>query len=121
MQRLKERCDGKKCYPCWQAKQGRIQMQYTHFERKSAAVSSVKLDGLRGHVSYRGQTEIPDESVDVDLYLQAIVPVMSLCPCSKEISEYGAHNQRSRFTILVKLDSSANLNIEERAIAYCRN
>ena len=56
---------------------------------------------------------MPDESVDVDLYLEAIVPVMSLCPCSKEISEYGAHNQRSHVTILVKVDPAANLNIEE--------
>jgi MptA/FolE2 family GTP cyclohydrolase len=31
------------------------------------------------------------------------VPVTSLCPCSKEISEYGAHNQRSRIEISAEL------------------
>jgi len=31
------------------------------------------------------------------------VPVKSLCPCSKEISDYGAHNQRSLVTIRVEL------------------
>jgi len=31
------------------------------------------------------------------------VPVKSLCPCSKEISDYGAHNQRSHVTIRAEL------------------
>ena len=33
------------------------------------------------------------------MWLKVVVPVTSLCPCSKEISEYGAHNQRSHVTI----------------------
>lgn len=103
----------KKMLPLLQAKQGRIQMQYTHFEKKSAPVSSVE-SWMDYEVRYRAEAkQMPDESVDVDLYLEAIVPVMSLCPCSKEISEYGAHNQRSHVTILVKVDPAANLNIEE--------
>ena len=39
------------------------------------------------------------DRVLTDLRLQAVVPVTSLCPCSKEISEYGAHNQRSHVTV----------------------
>jgi GTP cyclohydrolase IB len=31
--------------------------------------------------------------------MKVVVPVTSLCPCSKEISDYGAHNQRSHVTI----------------------
>ncbi len=39
----------------------------------------------------------------VDYYtLEVRVPVLSLCPCSKEISAYGAHNQRSIITITIK-------------------
>jgi GTP cyclohydrolase I len=38
--------------------------------------------------------------------------VKSLCPCSKEISEYGAHNQRSEVTVTVGLDGSAQLSVE---------
>ena len=34
---------------------------------------------------------------------EVVVPVKSLCPCSKEISDYGAHNQRSHVTIRVEL------------------
>ncbi|PKN72146.1 MAG: GTP cyclohydrolase I FolE2 [Candidatus Cloacimonetes bacterium HGW-Cloacimonetes-3] len=35
------------------------------------------------------------------LWIGVVVPVTTLCPCSKEISEYGAHNQRSAITIRV--------------------
>ena len=31
-----------------------------------------------------------------------VVPVTSLCPCSKKISDYGAHNQRSHVTLTVQ-------------------
>jgi GTP cyclohydrolase I len=41
----------------------------------------------------------------VELTLEVIAPVTSLCPCSKEISEYGAHNQRSHITINTRLRS----------------
>jgi GTP cyclohydrolase I len=40
-----------------------------------------------------------------------VVPVTSLCPCSKKISDYGAHNQRSHITIKVRL--SEHMWIEE--------
>jgi GTP cyclohydrolase I len=34
--------------------------------------------------------------------IKVVVPVTSLCPCSKEISDYGAHNQRSHVTVAVR-------------------
>ena len=37
------------------------------------------------------------------VFLTALVPVTSLCPCSKKISQYGAHNQRSHITMKVEL------------------
>lgn len=43
--------------------------------------------------------------------LKVMVPVTSLCPCSKEISQYGAHNQRSHVT--VSLVANADVAIEE--------
>ena len=40
---------------------------------------------------------------DVDFYMIEVkVPVLSLCPCSKEISCFGAHNQRSIFTLQIE-------------------
>ena len=34
-----------------------------------------------------------------ETWLKVVVPATSLCPCSKKISDYGAHNQRSHLTI----------------------
>ena len=34
--------------------------------------------------------------------LKVVVPVTSLCPCSKKISRYGAHNQRSHVTVNIR-------------------
>ncbi len=73
---------------------GRIELAFPFFIRKSAPVSGVaslldyeaRLTGTLHDGKYR-QT------------LAVAVPVTSLCPCSKEISEYGAHNQRSLITI----------------------
>jgi GTP cyclohydrolase I len=103
----------KKMLPLLQAKQGRMQMQYTHFVKKSAPISAVE-SWMDYEVTYLAEVkESLDQILEVDLYLKATVPVMSLCPCSKEISEYGAHNQRSHVTILVKLDADANLGVDE--------
>jgi GTP cyclohydrolase I len=38
------------------------------------------------------------------------VPVTSLCPCSREISNYGAHNQRSHLTLGVDLNADMSLD-----------
>ena len=103
----------KEMLPLLQAKQGRIQMCYTHFVKKIAPVSAVQ-SWMDYQVTYLAEAKQGvDEQIEVDLYLQAVVPVMSLCPCSKEISDYGAHNQRSHITMLVKLDSDAQLTVEE--------
>jgi GTP cyclohydrolase I len=48
-------------------------------------------------------TVVVDGSADhTELKLTVLAPVTSLCPCSKTISEYGAHNQRSHVTIEVQ-------------------
>jgi GTP cyclohydrolase I len=51
--------------------------------------------------------------------LTVVVPVTSLCPCSKNISDYGAHNQRSHVTISADLkeevDAESLIRIAEQA------
>jgi len=77
---------------------GHIEMSFPFFVMKKAPVSGVEslmnyeasLIGERRH----GRTE---------MWLKVIVPVTSLCPCSKKISAYGAHNQRSHITISARL------------------
>ncbi len=42
---------------------------------------------------------------DRDFVVTVIVPVTTLCPCSKAISRYGAHNQRSQVTFAVRFNT----------------
>lgn len=80
---------------------GHIEMKFPYFVNKTAPVSGVKslLDyqaSLIGEVKRGGAT---------DLWVKVVVPVTSLCPCSKKISAYGAHNQRSHVTIKARIAS----------------
>ena len=78
------------------AKSGHIEMTFPYFINKSAPVSRVK-SFMDYEVSFIG--EINDGTFSV--FIKIIVPVTSLCPCSREISERGAHNQRSHVTLSV--------------------
>lgn len=86
--------------------EGRIEMQFPFFIEKTAPISGVKslLDyevSLTGCVK-NGVTRVTTK---------VVVPVTSLCPCSKEISAYGAHNQRAHVTISVR--SAVPMSIED--------
>ena len=48
-----------------------------------------------------------------ELTLKVVVPVTSLCPCSKSISKYGAHNQRSHITIEAKATKGETIYLED--------
>jgi len=65
---------------------------------KRAPVSGVE-SLLDYKVRFRGEVR-HDEGYAFELSVTA--PVTSLCPCSKEISAYGAHNQRSHLTLTVR-------------------
>ncbi len=88
------------------AKAGRIEVSFPYFINKTAPVSGVQslMDyevGLTGEIK-NGALEIT---------LKVLVPVTSLCPCSKQISAYGAHNQRSHITVNAVLNG--DLLVEE--------
>ena len=51
---------------------------------------------------------------DTRVTVSVTAPVTSLCPCSKKISDYGAHNQRSHITIRAEL-RGASIALEELA------
>lgn len=76
---------------------GHIEMRFTYFITKSAPVSGVK-SLMDYEVTLVGQIKEGRHSMT----LKVVVPVTSLCPCSKEISQYGAHNQRSHVTVSVQ-------------------
>lgn len=89
------------------ADRGEIAVAFTYFIRKSAPVSGVQ--SLLDHEIVMRAVRDPHGAMYATL--QVCVPVTSLCPCSKEISDYGAHNQRSHVTIEVQLN--APMSIEE--------
>jgi len=78
------------------AKAGHIEMTFPYFINKSAPVSGVK-SLMDYQITFIG--DIDDGKFSINLKI--VVPVTSLCPCSKKISERGAHNQRSHVTITV--------------------
>jgi GTP cyclohydrolase I len=89
---------------------GRIEIAFPYFIRKSAPVS-----GVTSLLDYQARLTAEtraDGSTRVTLALTA--PVTSLCPCSKKISDYGAHNQRSHITITA--DIVGELSLEELAL-----
>jgi len=73
---------------------GTITMKFPYFVRKVAPVS-----GVASLLDYEVTLEADKNGASTDVFLTVVVPVTSLCPCSKKISEYGAHNQRSHITI----------------------
>ncbi len=91
------------------ATSGYIEARFPYFISKAAPVSGV--ESLLDHdVTLRAQVEAPGK---YRYTIKVVVPVTSLCPCSKEISEYGAHNQRSHITIEAELAAGATLSVED--------
>ncbi len=103
--------------PLLDAAEGRVQFTYTHFVKKAAPVSGVEsLMDYEVTWMSKGKKNATG-SIDVELHLRAVVPVMSLCPCSKEISDFGAHNQRSHITMTVALDPQIKMTVEDLVTA----
>ena len=73
---------------------GYIEMKFPYFIEKKAPVSGVK-SLLDYEVVFIGEIKKKKQS----FLMKVVVPVTSLCPCSKKISERGAHNQRSHVTV----------------------
>jgi GTP cyclohydrolase I len=76
---------------------GRVEIAFPFFVRKTAPVS-----GVESLLDY--EVRIVGE-LAAGRYRQTVsveAPVTSLCPCSKEVAEYGAHNQRSTITITAR-------------------
>ncbi|HVP32909.1 MAG TPA: GTP cyclohydrolase FolE2 [Steroidobacteraceae bacterium] len=83
-----------------EAETGHIEMSFPFFVMKRAPVS-----GVESLMDYRASLIGEQHRDRSELWLKVTVPVTSLCPCSKRIADYGAHNQRSHVTITAKLRS----------------
>ena len=83
-----------------EAEEGRIEMTFPYFVDKAAPVSGVR-SLMDYEVTFLGDIAGGKETFT----LKVVVPVTSLCPCSKKISERGAHNQRSHVTIAARINT----------------
>jgi GTP cyclohydrolase I len=81
-----------------EATAGRIEVTFPYFIRKTAPVS-----GVQSLLDYEVTLSADARDGTTRLFTKVLVPVTSLCPCSKKISQYGAHNQRSHVTISAEL------------------
>jgi GTP cyclohydrolase I len=89
-----------------EADTGHIEMSFPFFVMKKAPVS-----GVESLMDYQATLIGERRDGKTETWVRVVVPVTSLCPCSKKISDYGAHNQRSHVTIKAKLRT--HLWIEE--------
>ncbi|HYD57779.1 MAG TPA: GTP cyclohydrolase FolE2 [Burkholderiales bacterium] len=80
-----------------EAEEGHIEMSFPYFIEKKAPVSGVR-SLMDYEVTFIGEAR----RKKLSFTMKVVVPVTSLCPCSKKISERGAHNQRSHVTVTAR-------------------
>lgn len=80
------------------AEMAHFEARFTYFVKKLAPVT-----GHPGLMNYEVMFECSANG-ETDFVMSVAAPATSLCPCSKEISQYGAHNQRCRIEAKVRFD-----------------
>ncbi len=100
--------------PLLNAQAGDISVTFPYFIDKVAPMSGVSsLMDYELTWTARAGAPAQGQPSEVQFELQALVPVTSLCPCSKAISEYGAHNQRSHVTVTVSYSQPGLVEIDD--------
>ena len=79
-----------------QAERAQLEMSFPYFISKQAPVTTTA-SLMEYDCSFKGSIDQDNDSL-----LTVVVPVTTLCPCSREISEAGAHNQRAEVTLTVR-------------------
>ena len=90
------------------AQSGELEFDFKYFVDKQAPVSN-----LSAPMCYDCSFEGRIDNGQYKFVLGVKVPVTTLCPCSKEISEYGAHNQRAIISVKVSYDETEHLWLED--------
>lgn len=90
------------------AQSGELEFKFKYFVDKSAPVT-----GLTAPMSYESSFEGRIIDGDYKFILGVVVPVTTLCPCSKEISDNGAHNQRAYVSVKVSYDEDEHIWLED--------
>ena len=90
------------------AESGELEFKFTYFLDKKSPVT-----GLSAPMSYECLFEGRIENGNYKFILGVEVPVTTLCPCSKEISDNGAHNQRAFIKVKVSYDEKEQVWLED--------
>jgi len=93
--------------PLLNVAQGDMSAKFPYFLSKTAPVSGIT-SLMDYEVTWFAQAQ---QGQNTAFELTVLVPVTSLCPCSKAISNYGAHNQRSHVTVQARFDDLAQIDI----------
>lgn len=93
---------------CLNAQEGTLAVNFPYFVEKKAPIT-----GTPSLMDYETAWIVDGGADDSELQIEVTVPVTSLCPCSKEMSKYGAHNQRSHIIITVLYDPEKPISMEE--------
>lgn len=83
-----------------QADEAHAELEFPYFISKAAPVS-----GAKGRVRYDARFFATIVRGRFDLVTELIAPIQTLCPCSKEIAEFGAHNQRAHASIAARMNT----------------
>ena len=90
------------------AQSAHVRFNFKYFVKKEAPIS--KAQSVMGYdCSFEGNLQ-KDE---YNFLLGVKVPVTTLCPCSKEISNYSAHNQRALIKIIINYDENQHIWLED--------
>ena len=81
----------------FQAATSHIEMEFPYFMVKRAPVS-----GMEGVMDYVARFDAAACGHEIDFVLTVKAMVTTLCPCSKAIAAYGAHNQRGEVTVGIR-------------------
>ncbi|MEX0777112.1 MAG: GTP cyclohydrolase FolE2 [Phycisphaeraceae bacterium] len=98
-----------------EAKEAHLELRFTYFIPKLAPVTAAP-----GLLDIEVTFEATSNQTD-DFVMGIKVPATSLCPCSKEISEYGAHNQRCEMEVRVRFARGKMMWIEDlfKIVEHC--
>ena len=80
------------------AKSAHLEVEFPYFIEKEAPVTKAR--SLMEYICrFKGSSNQVEKD---DFSLGIVVPITTVCPCSKEISQFGAHNQRSIVTVRLR-------------------
>ncbi len=95
------------------AKSGYLKLDFKYFIDKYAPVTKISAPMcydcfFEGNLENRGE-----DDEEYNFYLGVKVPITTLCPCSKEISDFGAHNQRGVVSVKITYPEDEHIWIED--------